>query len=140
MADLPVDRTETHLRFTNVGMDVFGPWQIQVKKLRGSAANAKRWGLVFTCLSTRGIHIEILHSMDANFFICTLRRFFAIRGQTAVLRCDCGTNFVGAKSELDSAFKEMDKEKVRSTSRNRGANGNLILHTPHILGACGNGR
>ena len=65
MADLPVDRTETHPPFTNVGIDVFGPWQIQVKKLRGSAANAKRWGLVFTCLSTREIHIEILHSMDA---------------------------------------------------------------------------
>jgi hypothetical protein len=113
MADLPADRTETHPPFTNVGMDVFGPWHIQVKKLRGAAANAKRWGLVFTCLSSRGIHIEILHSMDANSFICALRRFFAIRGPAAILRCDCGTNFVGAKSELDGSLKEMDKERVQ---------------------------
>ena len=125
---------ETHPPFTNVGMDVFGPWQIQVKKLRGSAANAKRWSLVFTCLSTRGTHIEILHSMDANSIICALRHFFAICGQTAVLRCDCSTNFVGAKSELDSALKGMDKEKMCADMlRNRGANGNLILHRP-----CGN--
>ncbi len=113
MADLPADRTETHPPFTNVGMDVFGPWHIQVKKLRGAAANAKRWGLVFTCLSSRGIHIEVLHSMDANSFICALRRFFAIRGPAAILRCDCGTNFVGAKSELDGSLKEMDKERVQ---------------------------
>ena len=113
MADLPADRTETHPPFTNVGMDVFGPWHILVKKLRGAAANAKRWGLVFTCLSSRGIHIEVLHSMDANSFICALRRFFAIRGPAAILRCDCGTNFVGAKSELDGSLKEMDKERVQ---------------------------
>ena len=120
MADLNVDLKEIHPPFTSVGMDVFGPWQIQVKKLRGSAANAKRWGLVFTCLSTRGIHIEILHSMHAKSFICALRRFFAIRGQTAVLRCDCGTNFVGAKSERDNALKEMDKEKVRRYVEEQG--------------------
>ena len=113
MADLPLDQTEIHPPFTNVGLDVFGPWQIQVRKLRGTAANAKRWGLVFTCLSSRGIHIEILHSMDASSFICALRRFFAIRGPIAIIRCDCGTNFVGGKSELDDSFKEMDKERVQ---------------------------
>ncbi|XP_028412002.1 uncharacterized protein LOC114534734 [Dendronephthya gigantea] len=112
MADLPVDRVEAHPPFTNVGLDVFGPWQIQVKKLRGRAASAKRWGLVFTCLCSRGIHIEILHSMDTNSFICALRRFFAIRGPATILRCDCGTNFVGAKSELDGALKEMDAGRI----------------------------
>ena len=120
MADLPVDRMETHPPFTNVGLDVFGPWQIQVKKLRGRNTNAKRWGLVLTCLSSRGIHIEILHSMDANSFICALRRFFAIRGQAAILRCDCGTNFVGAKSELDGALNEMDAEKVKKYVAEQG--------------------
>ena len=79
--------------------------------------------------------------MDANSFICALRRFFAIRGQTAVLRCDCGTNFVSAKSELDSALKEMDKERVRRYVEEQGCEWKFNLpHTPHILGACGNGR
>ena len=76
MANLPPDRTETSPLFTNVGFDVFGPWKILMRRLRGGAANAKRWvDLIFTCLSSRAIHIEVLEPMDANSFICALQRF-----------------------------------------------------------------
>jgi hypothetical protein len=50
--------------------------------------------------------------MDLSSFICALRRFFSIRGPPSLLRCDRGTNFVGAKSELDEALKEMDPDKA----------------------------
>ena len=79
MANLPADRTEVSPPFTNVGFDVFGPWTIRSRKTRGSAVNSKRWGLLFTCVSSRAIHIELLESMDASSFICTLRRFLALR-------------------------------------------------------------
>ena len=59
------------------------------------AANSKRWGLVFTCLASRAIHIELVETMDASSFLCALWRFFAIRGPALRLRCDRGTNFVG---------------------------------------------
>ena len=112
MADLPADRTETGAPFTNVGVDVFGPWVIKQRKLRGAPAEVKRWGLVFTCLASRAVHIEVLHSMDADSFICALRRFVAIRGPVSLIRCDCGTNFIGAKTELTKALEEMDKDRV----------------------------
>ena len=120
MADLPADRTTIAPPFTNVGFDVFGPWTIQTRKLRGGAVNSKRWGLVFTCLSSRAIHIEVLEAMDASAFICALRRFFAIRGPAARLRCDRGTNFIGGKSELDNALMEMDQEKIKRYSTEQG--------------------
>ena len=50
--------------------------------------------------------------MDTNSFICALRRFFAIRGTASLLRCDRGTNFTGAKAELDNALTELDQHKV----------------------------
>lgn len=112
MADLPPDRMETAPPFTNVGFDVFGPWKIQTRKLGGGTSNSKRWGLVFTCLNSRAVHIEVLEAMDACAFICGLRRFFAIRGPAVKLRCDRGTNFVGGKSELDEALAEMDQRAV----------------------------
>ncbi|KAK3719585.1 hypothetical protein QZH41_004749 [Actinostola sp. cb2023] len=105
MADLPGDRTEPSPPFTNVGLDVFGPWLIRTRKLRGGAANSKRWGLVLTCLSTRAIHIEVLEYMDASAFICALRRFLAIRGPVTRLRCDRGTNFIGEKMEIFKTAK-----------------------------------
>ena len=57
MADLPSERTETPPPFTIVGLDVFEPYTIHTKRTRGETVNAKRWGLVFTCLSSRAIHI-----------------------------------------------------------------------------------
>ncbi|XP_048576716.1 uncharacterized protein LOC116603307 [Nematostella vectensis] len=129
MADLPPDRTEVCSPFTNVGFDVFGPWSVKSRKTRGAIANAKRWGLVFTCLSSRAIHIEVLESMDTSAFICALRRFFALRGHAKLLRCDCGTNFVGAKTGLDSAMKELNKEDAERFVREQGCE--WILNPPH---------
>ena len=103
MADLPADRMEVAPPFTNVGFDVLGPWTISSRKTRGGAANSKRCGLVLTCLRSRAVHIELLETMDASSFICALRRFFALGGPFSILRCDRGTNFVGAKSELRDA-------------------------------------
>ena len=66
MADLPNDRMEETAPFTYVGFDVFGHWSIQSRKTRGAAATSKRWGLLFTCLNSRAVHIEVLESMDSR--------------------------------------------------------------------------
>ena len=112
MADLPNDRMEETAPFIYVGFDVFGPWSIQSRKTRGAAATSKRWGLLFTCLNSRAVHIEVLESMDSSSFICALRRFFALRGPVSLLRCDRGTNFIGGKSELDDALNLLNDAKL----------------------------
>ena len=129
MADLPADRTEVAPPFTNVGFDIFGPWMIRSRKTCGGAANCKRWGLVFTCLSSRAIHIELLESMDASSFICTLRRFFALRSPVSILWCNRGTNFIGGKSELGDALSEMDQRQVKGYVNNHGCQ--WIFNPPH---------
>jgi len=68
--------------------------------------------MVFTCLSSRALHIEVLEAMNASAFICTLRRFFAIQGYAKLLRCDRGTNFIRAKTELGEAVSELNDKKV----------------------------
>ena len=120
ISDLPADRIEATPPFTNVGFDLFGPWSIQIRRTRGRTTSLKRWGLVFSCLSSRAIHIETLESMDTSSFICALRRFFALRGPSLLLRCDRGTNFVGGKSELDNAMSEMDQRKLEKYVRDQG--------------------
>lgn len=42
MVDLPADRLHIDLPFTFVGLDVFGPWPVAVRKTRGCLAEAKR--------------------------------------------------------------------------------------------------
>ena len=100
MADLPADRLQVSPPFTNVGLDVFGPWVISSRRTRGGLAESKRWAVMFTCMSSRGVHIEVIESLTTSSFINALRRFFSIRGPAKHIRSDQGTNFVGACREL----------------------------------------
>ncbi|XP_057699895.1 uncharacterized protein LOC130920590 [Corythoichthys intestinalis] len=100
MANLPEDRLTIEPPFTRVGLDVFGPWTVVTRKTRGGSADSKRWAVLFSCLGTRAVHIEVIESMSTSSFINALRRFFAVRGPAKVLRSDRGTNFIGACKEL----------------------------------------
>ena len=60
----------------------------------------KRNGCLFTCLVTRGVHLEVAHSLSTDSFIMCLPRFIARRGKPAVIYSDNGTNFAGANREL----------------------------------------
>jgi Family of unknown function (DUF5641) len=108
MGNLPADKVNPSAPFSHVGVDVFGPWSVSVRKTRGGSANAKRWAVLFTCMATRAIHIEVIEEMTSDSFINALRRFVALRGPIVALRSDRGTNFVGAagKLEFDALFKE----------------------------------
>ncbi|MEW8309172.1 MAG: hypothetical protein AB2695_18910, partial [Candidatus Thiodiazotropha endolucinida] len=96
MSDLPADRIQPGPAFTSVGVDTFGPWPVVARRTRGGHANSKRWAILFTCLTTRAIHIEVVEELSSSAFINALRRFVAIRGKVNIFRSDRGTNFVGA--------------------------------------------
>ncbi|XP_045063901.1 uncharacterized protein LOC121541769 isoform X1 [Coregonus clupeaformis] len=108
MADLPDERLEMTPPFTYCGIDCFGPFY--VKEAR---KELKRYGLLFTCMCSRAIHIEMLDDLTTDAFINALRAFIAIRGNVRQLRCDQGTNFVGAKGEFMNAMKDLDHEQVK---------------------------
>lgn len=100
MANLPHERLKACPPFTYVGLDVFGPWSVMTRRSRGGRAESKRWAIMFSCLSSRAVHIEIIESMDASSCINALRRLLALRGPAKQLHSDCGTNFIGACVEL----------------------------------------
>ncbi len=135
MADLPVQRLTPAPPFTFVGLDVFGPWQVVTRRTRGGVAYNKRWAVIFTCLTIRAIHIELIESMDTSSFINALRRFVAVRGPVKQLRSDCGTNFVGARNELTAATKEMDNGNIAAYLANEGCE--WIFNPPHASHAGG---
>ncbi len=109
MADLPYDRLEPAPPFTFVGVDYFGPWYVKEGR-----KELKHYGVLFTCLTSRAVHIETAKSLETDSFINALRRFLARRGPVRQLRSDQGTNLTGARNELKEALREMNQERVRS--------------------------
>eukprot|EP00079_Xenopus_tropicalis_P026785 XP_012820751.2 PREDICTED: uncharacterized protein LOC101731053 [Xenopus tropicalis] len=135
MANLPADRLSTEPPFTNVGLDVFGPWSVTSRHTRGGHANSKRWAVMFTCLSIRAVHIEVIESMDTSSFVNALRRFISIRGPVKNIYSDRGTNFVGACKELNIP-SNIDKNLVEKYLSDQGCAWTFNPpHSSHMGGA-----
>ncbi len=107
MADLPDDRISCEGPFVYSGVDMFGPFLVKEKR-----SSVKRYVALFTCFSSRAVHIETTKDMTTDSFINALRRFLSRRGYVKSIRSDNGTNFVGAETELREAWEEMDHEKI----------------------------
>lgn len=100
MADLPHDRLAPCPPFTNVGVDCFGPWEVVVRRPREGLSHNKRWTVMFTCLASRGVHVEVVEEMSTSSFIMALKRFVSIRGSVSHFRSDRGSSFIGSIQHL----------------------------------------
>ena len=97
MADLPSVRLAPltpPLHFP--ACDYFGPFKVKV----GRNKTAKHYGVIFTCLNTRAVHLEMTTDRSTMEFMQVLRSFFSIRGYPAVMRSDNGSQMLGAAREL----------------------------------------
>lgn len=122
MADLPAARLQHNRRpFSYTGVDFFGPLEITVGRSR-----QKRYGMLFTCLTVRAIHIELTESLTTDSTIMALRRMAARRGMPQIIISDNGTNLRGADSELKQSIAELSTEAVREAGAVRGVDWRFI--------------
>ncbi|XP_055605993.1 uncharacterized protein LOC129754138 [Uranotaenia lowii] len=127
IAPLPPCRLADRQRpFTFTGLDYFGPLLVIVGRSR-----VKRWIALFTCLTTRAIHLEVVYSLSAASCIFAVRRFVSRRGAPAEFYSDNGTNFVGASNIL--------REQIRLKMINTFTNCSTKWHfnppgAPHMGG------
>lgn len=62
MADLPESCIlPDKPSFTSIGVDYFGPFQV-----RPGRGLVKKYGVIFTCLAIRAVHIEVAHSLEGT--------------------------------------------------------------------------
>ncbi|XP_056324239.1 uncharacterized protein LOC130237344 [Danio aesculapii] len=103
MADLPPARLRLYKpAFYSTGVDCFGPFIIKVGR-----RNEKRWGIIFKCMTTRAVYIDVLTNISSDSFLMALRRFIARRGKPHELFSDQGTNFKGGEREITEAFNNL---------------------------------
>ena len=94
---LPAARAAIGYRaFTYCGVDYFGPLEVVIGRRR-----EKRWIALFTCLTTRAVHVEIAHSLSMESCLMCIRLLCARRDVVPVeIRSDRGTNFIATDKEL----------------------------------------
>lgn len=114
MADLPDFRTKQVIKpFIHTGCDYAGPIAYTPIRRRGAKA-LKAYICVFTCLTTRALHLEVAVDLSTVSFLAALKRFLSRRGPVQVIYSDNGTNFVGANSYLRDLYKFLNSDEYCS--------------------------
>ena len=134
MGDLPESRLLFGAKpFTATACDLFGPINIGLPRNR----TAKRWGVLFTCLVTRALYVDLVPSLSSDDFLLALRRFIGIYGRPTRMHSDNGTNFVGAERELREAVDQLHASpELPLFFKDRGINWTFQpAGTPHFGGA-----
>ena len=115
MATLPQFRlSETGERVTpyfHTGIDYGGPFITQ--QGRGKS-RMKRWICLFTCMTYRAVHLEVVYSLTTESFLKALQRFIARNTRPAHLYMDNMTTFVKAETEIASWLRKDGSNDLRA--------------------------
>ncbi|XP_067051157.1 uncharacterized protein [Acropora muricata] len=117
MADLPQSRLAPFTPpFHHTSCDYFGPYRVRTSRNK----IVKHYAVIFTCLNTRAVHLELAADCTTMEFMQVLRRFYALRGVPALMISDNGSQLVGAERELRKMVEGLDTEKLQEFSSERG--------------------
>lgn len=100
MALLPTSRVKPSPPWTYIGVDLFGPFlvlgEVQ-KRVRGKA-----YSIIFTCMVTRAVHLEVAADYSTDSLQKVFRRFAAQRGYSTEIYSDCGSQLMADREALNN--------------------------------------
>ena len=112
MADLPADRISvSHKPFAVCGLDYF----VHINYVEGRSTK-KAWGLLFTCMASRAVHVEIVTSLSLKDFLLAFSRFNNVRERVEVIYSDNGSTFQAASKALP---KLLHSTQLRNSLRGK---------------------
>ena len=102
--------------FTCTGADYFGALLLKVGRSR-----VKRYGWLFTCMTTRAVHFKIAGSLKASSLLSAFFRFIQRRGPVKEMYSNRGTNFVLAERDLRNGIMHCNQQKIHDSMSKRSA-------------------
>ncbi|XP_064635776.1 uncharacterized protein LOC135492958 [Lineus longissimus] len=102
MAPLPSDRVSFSPAFSVVGVDFAGP--LYVLEVRGKDKPEKVYICLFTCATSRMVHLELTHRLTTDEFLQAFRRMVNRRGICNTMWSDNARTFKSAGSFIKKVF------------------------------------
>ncbi|XP_076248021.1 uncharacterized protein LOC143187667 [Calliopsis andreniformis] len=101
----------------------------------------KAYLCVFVCFITKALHLELASNLSTQAFLNCLRRFIVRRGKCNTIYSDNGTNFVGARNELNDLgillLNDKHRTQISDFCTTIGIQWHFIPpHAPHFGGLC----
>ena len=89
MGELPLERTKPSPPWYAISVDLFGPYE--VKGSVNKRIRKKVYGVLFSCLVTRAVYIDVASDYSTNAFLMVLRRLVSLRGYPRHIFSDNGS-------------------------------------------------
>ena len=138
MGDLPAERITESQGFHTVGIDYAGPFPLKTSKLR-RAPKIDSYLAIFVCFATKGVHIEVVTGLTTTAFLDAMKRFVGRRSLPKHIYSDNGSNFKGAKRDLEELYQWMETTDMSNCLRSYFLDNRTTWHTiperaPHFGG------
>ena len=121
--ELPDSRVDDGPPFTNTGLNFAGP--LLVKDKNSSCKElSKSYICIYSCFSTRAVHLELVDSLNVSSFFRSFRRFCARRGLPRKLYSDNAKTFKAAAKEIKQI---LNSKSVKGMMVNKGVDWEFIV-------------
>ena len=116
--------------------DIFGPFTVRDSVKRRTFG--KCYGVIFTCLSSRAVHLELVENCSTEAFVNAVRRFSSLRGFPLSMHSDNGTQLIAANKELIAISKGLDVSEIKGFGDKNKMQWsfNRASDAPWLNGAC----
>lgn len=114
-APLPSDRVTPLQPFAVTGIDFAGPLYI-----KSGNQTRKSYMVLFTCATTRAVHIELATDMSTGRFLMAMQRFAGRRSLPHTVYSDNATTFHAANKELADLLQVLQDPEVQLYSAHHG--------------------
>ena len=95
MANLPDTLQSPSPPFTNVGLDPLQP--ITIKAMVNKRARMKVWVVIFICLNTKAVSMDLAPGYSANDFISAYSSYVTQIGEHGLVHSNRGSQHVSAQ-------------------------------------------
>jgi hypothetical protein len=116
MPPLPRERLERSAPFQSAGLDYFGPITVLVRyrslESEYHEHKTKMWVCLYTCLTTRAVHLEPVLDQTAVEFLNCLIRFVSRRGSPDLVISDNAAQFELVKILGDQAWRRLPTDEA----------------------------
>ncbi|KMQ82583.1 integrase core domain protein [Lasius niger] len=119
---LPIERISEAPAFTAVGLDFAGPLFV-----KSANVQTKAYILLFTCATTRAVHLELCSSMSTNAFLMAFRRFLARRGNSEIIISDNAKSFKAADLEIHQFLDILKTNEFKDFVTTKGIDWKFIV-------------
>ena len=110
MGPLPEERSKPSPPFFKTSLDLFGPFLVKDTVKRRTTR--KVYGIIFNCVVSRAVHLELVEGYDTQSFLVSFKRFISIRGFPGYVHSDNGSQLVAANKELREITKKWNLSEI----------------------------